>query len=206
MGSRGSVIPFFLKKRAEGLIPITDLRMTRFNITLEEGVDLVLFALENMWGGEIFVPKIPSYRIADMAEAIAPGCDIDIVGIRPGEKLHEDLIPETDAHHTVEFDNYYAILPTTTRIDVSGFITNFRGRMCPDGFRYCSGTNTEWLTVEQIRNLIVEYIDPKFTPAEFAELRSKLKLTLRRQAESTAGERSRTVDRVVKLPDKIEVG
>ena len=112
MGSRGSVIPFFLKKRREGVLPITDAHMTRFNITLQEGVAFVLRSLEMMWGGEIFVPKIPSYRITDVAEAVGPGCRTEIVGIRPGEKLHEDLVTETDAISTVEFDDYFVILPS----------------------------------------------------------------------------------------------
>ncbi len=165
MGSRGSVIPFFLKKRHEGCLPITDERMTRFNITLEEGVELVLFALENMWGGELYVPKIPSYRITDVAEAIAPGCEREPVGIRPGEKLHEDLITETDALNTVEFDDYYVILPAMKLWDVEEFMRAFGGRMCPPDFRYTSGTNTEWLRVEQIRELIREHVDPTFEVA-----------------------------------------
>jgi UDP-N-acetylglucosamine 4,6-dehydratase (inverting) len=162
MGSRGSVIPFFLKKRAEGCLPITDERMTRFNITLEEGVELVLMALDRMWGGELYVPKIPSYRIRDVAEAVAPGARLDVVGIRPGEKLHEDLITETDALNTVEFDDYFVILPAMKLWDVDEFMRTFGGRMCPTDFRYTSGTNTEWLSAEQIRALIKEHVDPAF--------------------------------------------
>lgn len=161
-GSRGSVIPFFLKKRAEGCLPITDERMTRFNITLEEGVELVLMALDRMWGGELYVPKIPSYRIRDVAEAVAPGARLDVIGIRPGEKLHEDLITETDALNTVEFDDYFVILPAMKLWDVEEFMRTFGGCMCPTDFRYTSGTNTEWLTVEQIRALIKEHVDPGF--------------------------------------------
>jgi len=163
MGSRGSVIPFFLEKRKNGLLPITDERMTRFNITLEEGVELVLYALENAWGGEIFVPKIPSYRITDLAEAIAPGCRKEIVGIRPGEKLHEEMITPTDALHTIEFETYFVILPSMGLWDVNGFMRTFRGRFCEEGFSYTSGSNTEWLSVEQIRKLIRLHLDPAFS-------------------------------------------
>lgn len=164
MGSRGSVIPFFLKKRHEGMLPITDERMTRFNITLQEGVQLVIDALEKMWGGEIFVPKIPSYRITDVAEAVAPGCRQEIVGIRPGEKLHEEMITETDAINTVEFAKYFVILPSMKLWDINDFMKTFHGRLCMDGFRYNSGTNTEWLSVEEIRELIRQHVDPTFAP------------------------------------------
>lgn len=163
MGSRGSVIPFFLKQREAGQLPITDDRMTRFNITLEEGVDLVLMALEQMWGGEIFVPKIPSYRITDVAEALAPGVETRVVGIRPGEKLHEEMITETDALSTVEFEDYFVILPATPLWDVDEFMAKFNGRMCEPGFRYSSGANTEWLSVEDIRRLVTEHVDPSFS-------------------------------------------
>lgn len=162
MGSRGSVIPFFLKQRECGLIPITDERMTRFNITLEEGVDLVLRALGQMWGGEIFVPKIPSYRITDVAEAVAPGVPTSMIGIRPGEKLHEEMITETDSLSTVEFDDHFVILPATPLWDVGEFIAKKRGRMCSPGFRYSSGENDEWLTVDRLRELIVGHVDPSF--------------------------------------------
>jgi len=164
MGSRGSVIPFFLQKRTEGIIPITDERMTRFNITLEEGVGLVLYALQNMWGGELFVPKIPSYRILDLAEAIAPGCRRDVVGIRPGEKLHEEMITETDALNTIEFERHFVILPSMPLWDVDAFTRTFVGKPCPSDFKYNSGTNTEWLTVEQIRTLMNSHVDKNFTP------------------------------------------
>lgn len=164
MGSRGSVIPFFLKKRRDGILPITDERMTRFNITLEEGVQLVIQALNTMWGGEIFVPKIPSYRITDVAEAVAPGCRREIVGIRPGEKLHEEMITETDALNTVEFAKHFVILPSMRLWDVDAFIQTFHGRLCADGFSYNSATNSEWLTVEQIRELIRQHADPTFAP------------------------------------------
>jgi len=163
MGSRGSVIPFFMTKRSEGVLSITDERMTRFNITLEEGVSLVWHALENMWGGEIFVPKIPSYRIMDVAEAIAPGCRINITGIRPGEKLHEEMITETDALSTLEFKKFFVILPSLNLWDVEKFKSTFDGVCCPDGFRYNSGENTEWLSVAAIRKWITTHFDPHFS-------------------------------------------
>ncbi|UCC45372.1 MAG: UDP-N-acetylglucosamine 4,6-dehydratase (inverting) [Candidatus Zixiibacteriota bacterium] len=162
MGSRGSVIPFFLKMRETGEIPITDTRMTRFNITLEEGVDLVLYAMTRMWGGEIFVPKIPSYRILDVAKAVAPDCRQKIIGIRPGEKLHEEMITETDAINTLEFKTYYVILPSVALWDVNRYMEEFEGKMCPPGFRYCSGTNTEWLSVKELRQLVTQHVDPDF--------------------------------------------
>ncbi|MBI4685895.1 MAG: UDP-N-acetylglucosamine 4,6-dehydratase (inverting) [Nitrospirae bacterium] len=165
MGSRGSVIPYFLKKKQEGIIPITDERMTRFNITIEDGVNLVIFALQNMWGGELFVPKIPSYRITDVAEAIAPLCRTEIVGIRPGEKLHEEMITEMDALNTIEFEKYFTILPTM-RDWLWGpkeFMRVFNGTPCSFGFKYSSNANSEWLTVEQIRELIKLHVDPSFS-------------------------------------------
>jgi len=162
MGSRGSVIPFFIGQRDKGVISITDTRMTRFNITLEEGVGLVLYALTHMWGGEIFVPKIPSYRIIDLAQAIAPGCRQEIVGIRAGEKLHEEMITETDALNSLEFKAYYVILPSTTLWDVDRYMGTFEGRNCPSGFKYCSGTNTEWLSVDDLRRLIRLHVDRNF--------------------------------------------
>jgi len=162
MGSRGSVIPFFLEKRQDGTLPITDERMTRFNITLEDGVDLVLFALENMWGGEIFVPKIPSYRITDVAEAVGPRCRQVTVGIRPGEKLHEEMITETDALNSLEFRDYFVILPSIPLWDVDEFARTFGGSRCAPGFSYNSGANREWLSVDQLRSLIRQHVDPSF--------------------------------------------
>lgn len=164
MGSRGSVIPFFLQQRHKGVLPITDERMTRFNITLEEGVKLVQYALENMWGGEIFVPRIPSYRITDVADAIAPSARREIVGIRPGEKLHEEMITETDGLNTLEFKRYFVILPSMPFWDAEKYRQQFDGQRCSYGFRYNSGTNAEWLTVEQIRALVRQYCDPAFQP------------------------------------------
>lgn len=163
MGSRGSVIPFFMGKRKEGELPITDDRMTRFNITLEDGVKLVLFALENMWGGEIFVPKIPSYKVIDVAKAIAPECEQKMVGIRPGEKLHEEMITTTDALCTVEFEKYFVILPSIPLWSIDEFNAAFNGKLCSDGFCYNSGTNTEWLTIKDIRALITSHVDSNFS-------------------------------------------
>lgn len=162
MGSRGSVIPFFLSKRNENCIPITDERMTRFSITLEDGVKLVLQALDVMWGGEIFVPKIPSYRIMELANAVAPGCRTEIVGIRPGEKIHEEMITETDSLNCLEFENYFVILPSYPMWDVNKLMETYNGRPCKPGFRYNSGENSEWLTVDQIRELIKLHVDPNF--------------------------------------------
>lgn len=157
MGSRGSVIPFFQMKKKTGVIPVTDERMTRFNITLQQGVDFVLKSLKRMWGGELFVPKIPSYKILDVAAAIAPECKIEIVGIRPGEKIHEEMITETDAINTVEFDNYFVILPSTRLWDIEKFKNESNGcagRFTNLDFKYNSGTNTDWLSIEDLRELI----------------------------------------------------
>lgn len=151
VGSRGSVVPFFKKIRETGVVPITDERMTRFWITLEQGVQFVLDNLERMQGGEIFVPKIPSMNIMDLAKAIAPECETKIVGIRPGEKLHEAMIMEDDARHTLEFDTYYAILP-----ELSWWIkeNDGKGESLPESFAYTSDNNTEWLTIEELKHLI----------------------------------------------------
>lgn len=163
MGSRGSVIPFFLEKRKSGVLPITHAEMTRFNITLDEGVDMVLYALEHSWGGEIFVPKIPSYKITAIAEAIGPQCKMVDIGIRPGEKLHEDMITETDSLSTIEFAKYYVILPTTPTWDPEKLMQEKKGKRVEMGFKYCSGTNNEWLTPEELRSLIIEHVDSTFT-------------------------------------------
>ena len=183
MGSRGSVIPFFLKQREQGMISITDRRMTRFNITLDQGVQLVLFALSRMWGGEIFIPKIPSYRILDLVEAIAPGCKKMFIGIRPGEKLHEEMITTTDALNTMEFNDYFVIMPSCPLWSVEGFMRRFEGRRCPEGFHYSSGDNTKWLTVEQIRRLIQEHVDPNFTVGVSSTVPVHTRITLKRGAE-----------------------
>ena len=154
MGSRGSVIPFFQEKKATGVLPITDPRMTRFNISLEEGVEMVLWALENAKGGEIFVPKIPSYRITDVATAIAPECEQRIVGIRPGEKIHEEMITASDSFNTVDLGRYYAILPTTGSVTVDDYCDRFGATRVPVGFSYNSGDNDQFLTVDEIRQLV----------------------------------------------------
>ncbi|QJW91085.1 UDP-N-acetylglucosamine 4,6-dehydratase (inverting) [Spirosoma taeanense] len=163
IGSRGSVVPFFLDKRKDGVLPITHPDMTRFNISLEEGVEMVLYALEHAWGGEIFVPKIPSYRITDVATAIGPNCEQKLVGIRPGEKLHEEMITETDSLNTIETDKYYVITPATPIWSMDDYIRAFNGRLVEMGFKYNSGTNTDWLNVEQLREQIREHVDPSFT-------------------------------------------
>ena len=164
MGSRGSVIPFFINKRNEGLIPITHNEMTRFNISLQAGVDLVMFAIGNHLGGEIFIPKIPSYKILDIAKAIAPNTEIKVVGIRPGEKLHEEMITETDSLSTIDLGKYYAILPSVSdRLTREDFIKHHNAVNVELGFKYNSGTNTEWESVDSLREKIVKYVDPKFT-------------------------------------------
>lgn len=161
MGSRGSVIPFFLSKKKEGELPITDPEMTRFNISLAEGVDMVLHAIEYSKGGEIFVPKIPSYRITDVAEAIGPDCRIDYVGIRPGEKIHEEMITASDAPNTLDIDKYYVILQNGGK-NRSKYLAENNCKEVPTGFSYNSGTNKDWLTVSDLRKLIVKYVDPDF--------------------------------------------
>lgn len=163
MGSRGSVIPFFMEKKKTGVLPITDERMTRFNISLEDGVNLVLHAIQNAWGGEIFVPKIPSYRITDVAEAIAPECKKELVGIRPGEKIHEEMITESDSFYTVDIGKYYVILPLSTDWTHDEYLKAFDGTKVPLGFKYNSGTNTEWLSVQELRILIAKYVDQTFS-------------------------------------------
>lgn len=160
MGSRGSVIPFFREKAKTGIIPITHREMTRFNISLEDGVEMVLWAIENAIGGEIFVPKIPSYKIETVASAIAPNATIEDVGIRPGEKLHEEMITESDSYNTIEFDKYYAILPSDA--NKQKYLTHFSGWEVPKGFKYNSGTNTKWETVVSLREKITQFVDPNF--------------------------------------------
>lgn len=163
IGSRGSVVPFFLEERKKNVLPITDESMTRFNITLEEGVEMVLYALENSWGGELFVPKIPSFKITDLAKAIAPNATTKVVGIRPGEKIHEEMITETDSLNTVEFEKYYVITPSSTPSwNYDEWLQHFNGKPVPMGFKYNSGTNSEWLSVEDLREQIVTHVDSTF--------------------------------------------
>ncbi|WP_318343159.1 UDP-N-acetylglucosamine 4,6-dehydratase (inverting) [Flagellimonas baculiformis] len=163
MGSNGSVIPFFIKKKkADGKLPITDPNMTRFNISLKGGVDMVMHALENAWGGELFVPKIPSYKIMDVAEAIGPECEKPIVGIRPGEKLHEEMITSSDSFYTYDLGKYYAILPIMRNWKLEDFKKTFNAKQVPEGFKYNSGENKEWETVESLRLLIIKHVDETF--------------------------------------------
>ena len=162
MGSNGSVIPFFLNKRKEKFLPITDPTMTRFNILLNEAVDMVLHALDNAWGGELFVPKIPSYKITDLAMAIAPDCEHRIVGIRPGEKIHEEMITASDSFTSFDLGKYYAILPQVPNWKLSDFIDQFKATRVVEGFNYSSGTNTEWLSVNALRKLIKENVEKDF--------------------------------------------
>ena len=159
MGSNGSVIPFFIKKKKEGLLPITDPTMTRFNISLQGGVDMVMHALEHAWGGEIFVPKIPSYHITDVATAICPECEQKVVGIRPGEKIHEEMITPSDSFNTYDLGKYYVILPTTHNWNLQEFVSRFDAKPVPVGFSYNSGDNTEWETVETLRELIKIHVE-----------------------------------------------
>ncbi len=162
MGSNGSVIPFFIKKKSEGVLPITDPNMTRFNITLQEGVNMVLHALETAWGGELFVPKIPSYKILDVAKAVAPNCEHKITGIRPGEKIHEEMITSSDSFSTYDLGKYYVILPQVPCWNLNDYIKNFSAKLVPQGFTYTSKDNTEWETVDSLRKLITQYVDADF--------------------------------------------
>ena len=162
MGSNGSVIPFFLKKKKEGVLPITDDTMTRFNISLQGGVDMVMHAIENAWGGEIFVPKIASYRILDVAEAIGPECEKPVIGIRAGEKIHEEMITASDSFYTYDLGKYYAILPSSHQWNLEQFKKQFKAQKVKQGFSYNSFDNTEWETVESLRDLIIEHVDSGF--------------------------------------------
>ncbi len=162
MGSNGSVMPFFINKRNEGFLPITDKKMTRFNISLHDGCQMVFDAIENAWGGELFVPKIPSYKIVDVATAIGPNCVHREVGIRPGEKLHEEMITVSDAIHTYDIGKYYAILPQETTFDKNEFIKHFNAKLVDKNFSYNSGDNNKWETVDSLRKLVKKHIDPNF--------------------------------------------
>jgi UDP-N-acetylglucosamine 4,6-dehydratase (inverting) len=162
MGSNGSVIPFFLSRKKTGVLPITDATMTRFNISLQEGADMVLHAMETAWGGEIFVPKIPSYKLTDVAEAIGPECKHEIVGIRPGEKIHEEMITSSDSFSTYDLGKYYAILPQVTNWNIDSYTKEFNASKVPIGFQYNSGENTDWVGVDEIRSLIIKHVDSDF--------------------------------------------
>lgn len=164
MGSRGSVIPFFLEEVKKGILPITDPSMTRFNITLAEGVAMVFWVLDRALGGELFVPKIPSYRLSDLAEAIGPRSGRSVVGIRPGEKIHEEMITASDSFSTVDLGSYYAILPSDGRTLAAYRAAGIPSVPVPQGFAYSSGTNPDFLSVDQLRSLIREHVDPTFQP------------------------------------------
>jgi len=163
MGSNGSVIPFFLKKRKEGVLPITDPAMTRFNISLTDGVEMVLHALENAWGGELYVPKIPSYRIMDVAKAIGPECEYRIIGIRPGEKIHEEMITSSDSYNTYDLGKYYVILPTITNWNMEDYKRAFNAQKVENGFSYTSGENKQWETVESLKELIKKHVSVSYS-------------------------------------------
>jgi UDP-N-acetylglucosamine 4,6-dehydratase (inverting) len=162
MGSNGSVIPFFLKKRNDKVLPITDPNMTRFNISLEGGVEMVLHALKTAWGGELFVPKIPSYKILDVAKAVGPDCEHRICGIRPGEKVHEEMITTSDSFTTYNLGKYYVILPQVPAWDLNLFVKTFKAEKVEVGFKYTSDDNSEWETVESLREKIRKHVDSKF--------------------------------------------
>lgn len=154
MGSNGSVIPFFIKKSKDGILPVTDPEMTRFNITLNQGVDLVFYALKNAWGGEIFIPKIPSYNILDLAKAIDKNCKVEIIGIRPGEKIHEEMITTSDSYLTYEIEDKYVILPQKPNWILDDYIKKNNAVKTPNGFSYNSGKNDWFLTTDELRMLI----------------------------------------------------
>lgn len=163
MGSNGSVIPFFLKrKEIDNVLPITVESMTRFNISLQGGVDMVMHALQTAWGGEIFVPKIPSYRIMDVAEAIGPNCEKKVIGIRPGEKIHEEMISASDSFFTYDLGKYYVIIPQSTVWNLNEFVLKFNAIKVKEGFSYNSLDNEKMENVESLRELIREHIDPNF--------------------------------------------
>ena len=162
MGSNGSVIPFFLKKKKEGVLPITDKNMTRFNISLEDGAEMVLNAIETAWGGEIFVPKIPSYKVIDLANAIGPECKQEIVGIRPGEKVHEEMITSSDSFTTYDLGKYFAILPQVPIWDINDFVKRLNAKKVQEGFQYNSGENSDWLSIDELRFLINKHVDSEF--------------------------------------------
>jgi UDP-N-acetylglucosamine 4,6-dehydratase len=162
MGSNGSVIPFFIKKKKEGKLPITDSKMTRFNISLKGGVDMVMHAIEHAWGGEIFIPKIPSYKITDVAAAIAPECELEIIGIRPGEKIHEEMITASDSFYTYDLGKYYTILPSVPNFNIKDYIKHFNAQKVAEGFNYNSGDNTDWESIAGLRDLIKEHVDQTF--------------------------------------------
>jgi UDP-N-acetylglucosamine 4,6-dehydratase/5-epimerase len=165
MGSRGSVIPFFMEKRKTGVLPITDPAMTRFSISLQEGVDMVLWSIENAIGGEVLVPKIPSYHIMDVAKAIGPNCETPIIGSRPGEKIHEEMITVSDSLNTVDIGKYYAIVSQSGEFAMDQYCKRLHCKPVPNGFAYNSGTNDTFLNIDELRALIKQHVDPNFQPA-----------------------------------------
>ena len=162
LGSPGSVVPLFLQKRHEGVLPVTHPEMTRFSITLEAGIELVLYALENALGGEVFVPKLPTFRVGDLATAIGPECEQRIIGLRPGERLHEEMITEPDARTTLELEKYYVILPAVPQHDALRYQTHYQGKPVSPDFRYASETNPARLSVTQLRDLIKQHVNTGF--------------------------------------------
>lgn len=166
MGSNGSVIPFFLNQKNKNSLPVTDVEMTRFNISLQGGVNMVLHALEHAWGGEIYIPKIPSYKILDVVKAVAPNAKPEVIGIRPGEKIHEEMITPSDSFWTYDLGSYYVILPQMPKFNLEDYIQKHNAQKVPVGFTYNSGENTEWETVESLRTLIKEHVDPNFSVNE----------------------------------------
>lgn len=161
MGSRGSVIPFFMERVSTGELPITSPDMTRFNISLDEGVDMVMWALENALGGEIFVPKLPSYRIMDVAEAIGPACKHTVIGVRPGEKVHEEMITSSDSFNTLDLGKYFVILPSGEQNLRDSYTDGRGGQPVAEGFSYNSGDNTRFLTVPELEALISTHVSGK---------------------------------------------
>ena len=163
MGSRGSVIPMFMEQSKKNVLYLTDPRMTRFNITLSEAIEMVFFALKNTFGSEILVPKIPSYNIMDLVKAIGPTCKIKYIGLRPGEKIHEEMISESDSFTTFDLGKYYAILPNLNKKILEKY-TKFKAKKVKQNFKYNSGMNTRFLSIKEIRSLITKNISKEFKP------------------------------------------
>ena len=161
MGSRGSVIPLFVKRAPSGVLPITHPDMTRFNITLKEGVDLVLWAIEHAQGGEILVPKIPSYRVTDLAKAVGPSCRQEIIGVRPGEKIHEEMITSSDSYSTIDLGSYYAVLPSADKSVINDYVKKHLAKLVKPNFSYNSRDNDIFLSVDQLRSLIRDHVSPQ---------------------------------------------
>lgn len=161
MGSRGSVIPLFVQRVPSGVLPITHPDMTRFNITLKEGVDLVLWAIEHAQGGEILVPKIPSYRVTDLAKAVGPSCRQEIIGVRPGEKIHEEMITSSDSYSTIDLGSYYAVLPSADKSVINDYVKKHSAKLVKPNFSYNSRDNDIFLSVDQLRSLIRDHVSPQ---------------------------------------------